>query len=98
MNNFNFTDRLSWLAWRENWRVRYGEASEEIRAIKREMAQIHALHRQWGGISNAKKNKLHELTYKLRMLRPGANKLMIERIEANEYKASLLSSSKMIAA
>ena len=36
----NFTDKASYLAWRQNWKALYAEQSEEIRAGKREISKL----------------------------------------------------------
>lgn len=39
-------DRASFLAWRTEWRRRYAEASEKVRATKRELVRLRAAWRR----------------------------------------------------
>lgn len=90
MSDFTFTDRLSWISWRANWRLRYAEASETIRAIKREIVRLRA--------ENGNTGRIPGLQYDLHIERIHANGLMVERTEANEHKAAQLAERKQLAA
>jgi len=99
MANFTFTDRLSWVAWRADWRARYAEASQLIRAAKREAAELHVARR---GESEAGRRpidyRISSIQENLPYLRRAANTLMIERTEATAHKNEMLAEREQLAA
>lgn len=80
MSDFTFTDRATWISWRADWRQRYAQASDTIRATKREMVQLRA--------QAGTEDRISGLQYSLHLQRRHANALMEERTEANDHKAA----------
>lgn len=81
-------DRLSYVAWRTDWRARYAAASETIRAVKRDLVAKRAAHR-----ANAPSDDTESYTYRInsiieRMpwLRRQARILMHERTHATTWR------------
>lgn len=97
---FPFSDRLSWLAWRADWRKRYAAASEAVRAEKRVIAGLRADWR--ASTDEAERTRIgyraDVLQGQLRHVRIDAHYLMLERIAANEQKAEQLTSREPLAA
>lgn len=75
--NFTFTTRDEYLAYRAEWRAKYRAITLEIRANK-------AAQRENKGDDNA------DLQSALHYLRVRANKLMLERTAATEFKNNQL--------
>lgn len=86
MPDFSFNDRISWLAYRSEWRTRYLEAADAIRATKREIANHRAQRRLLGEAGNSHLIAADRLQHGLRYQRDIANDLMIELNEAKEVK------------
>ena len=93
MTDITITDRSSWLAYRADWRLRYAEASEDVRSVKRSMREAVDLRR--GGASESEIDRIdHSLmpSYQSRreLHRVRARLLMKELDDAKEQKNSLL--------
>lgn len=91
-HHFPFSDRLTWLAWRADWRLRYAAASEAVRAEKRVIAGLRA---DWRTTTDEQERtrigyRADVLQSYLLRTRDHANDLMLERTAANEYKAKQL--------
>jgi len=69
-------DRTSWLAFRTDWRLRYVQASEDVREAKRTLRATYAAGRDASGDQSA-----------LHYVRVAANRLMLELDKAKEAKA-----------
>lgn len=94
---FSFTDRATWISWRSDWRQRYAQASETIRATKREISEIYAGLRA-GSIQGRQADpRLWSLKSALLHQRRDANGLMEERTAANEHKAEQLAARQIAA-
>lgn len=81
-------DRISFVAWRTDWRTRYATASETIRDAKRELVRIRS---DWK--RNAPNPQPYSYEYQensiiedLPRLRRRANALMIERAAATDLR------------
>lgn len=74
MTTFTFSNRDTWLAYRAEWKARYKNQSEAIRALKRQM-------------SSMKGQDTSSEQYQLFRLRREANQMMVELNEAKEFKA-----------
>lgn len=70
------TDRTTWLAFRADWRLRYAQASEDVREAKRTLRATYAAGRDASGDQSS-----------LHYTRVAANRLMVELDKAKEAKA-----------
>lgn len=77
---YNFTNRDEYLAYRAAWRAQYKALTLEIRANKREQRSTS------GEATSSLQSKLH-------YLRIQANRLMMERTGATEFKNQQLASA-----
>lgn len=84
------TDRISWVAYRADWRRRYKEASEAIRAVKREIAKHRAIYREFGNDCISHRYAADGMQWDLRRKREVASRLMDELNEAKEHKAAIM--------
>ena len=82
--NFTFTTRDEYLAYRAEWRAKYRAITLEIRANK--------------AAQRANKGDNAELQSALHYLRVRANKLMLERTAATEFKNNQLAAASAAAA
>jgi len=82
---FDFTTRDEYLAYRADWRAKYRELTLEIRANK--AAQV----------AN-RGNDNSDLQSALHYLRVRANKMMLERTAATEFKNNQLAAASVAAA
>jgi hypothetical protein len=84
-------DRVSFVAWRTDWRARYAAASETIRAAKRELVRVRADWRR--NAPNASPDsyeyQANSLIENMPWIRRKANALMIERTAATDRRESL---------
>ena len=91
------TDRTSWLAWRADWRLRYAEASEEVRAVKRAMRDAVAVRRSGPGKAEVERID-HTLMPGLQSSRENrrwkARRLMKELESAKARRDELISAAK----
>jgi hypothetical protein len=100
MNDFTFTDRLSWISWRANWRAQYATASNHVRASKRQLAELHSTRRLGG----SKAELLHidaatsSLQSELAHDRRTAHALMTERTKADECRVAQIADRRQMAA
>jgi len=85
MTNFTFSDRETWLAYRADWKARYKAQSEKIRALKRKMASMK------GQDTSSEQSSLY-------VLRRTANDMMVELMEAKEFKNAQLAERQQAAA
>lgn len=83
-------DRLSWVAYRADWRLRYKQASDDVRACKREIAGHRALRRELGQAGDEHRHKADGLQCGLWSLRRDASRLMVELDKAKEHKVKLM--------
>lgn len=83
-------DRISWVAYRADWRRRYKEASEDIRSVKREVAGHRTLRRELGSEGETHRRTADYLQSGLWRLRRDANDLMVELNDAKEHKARIM--------
>lgn len=88
-------DRVSFVAWRTDWRARYAAASETIRAAKRELVRVRA---DWGrNAPNASPNsyeyQANSLIENMPWLRRKANALMLERTAATDHRNALFAAA-----
>jgi hypothetical protein len=92
------TDRLSYVAWRADWRARYAAASQEIRDTKRELVRTRADWRR--NAPNPKPNsyeyQVNTLIENLPWLRRKANLLMRERTGATETRDALIEEARTV--
>jgi hypothetical protein len=77
--NFTFTTRDEYLAYRTDWRAKYKALTLEIRANK--------------AAQRANKGDNADLQSALHYLRVRANKMMLERTAATEFKNNQLAAS-----
>ena len=77
--NFTFTTRDEYLAYRADWRAKYKALTLEIRANK--------------AAQRANKGDNADLQSALHYLRVRANKMMLERTAATEFKNNQLAAS-----
>ena len=84
------TDRLSWLAYRADWRIRYKDATQDIRDLKREIAGHRTLRRELGTAGVSHQYAADSLQVGLWRLRRDASRLMAELDAAKEHKAKLM--------
>lgn len=82
--NFTFTTREEYLAYRAEWRAKYRAITLEIRANK--------------AAQRANKGDNADLQSALHYLRVRANKLMLERTAATEFKNNQLAAASVAAA
>lgn len=82
--NFTFTTRDEYLAYRAEWRAKYRAITLEIRANK--------------AAQRANKGDNADLQSALHYLRVRANKLMLERTAATEFKNNQLAAASVAAA
>lgn len=84
-------DRVSFVAWRTDWRARYADASETIRATKRELVRVRADWRR--NAPNASPNsyeyQANSLIEHMPWLRRKANALMLERTAATDHRRAM---------
>jgi hypothetical protein len=85
-------DRLSYVAWRTDWRDRYAAASEHVRDAKRELVRIRAAWRS--NVANdgtrSWEFQINSLNEDLPYRRRRANDLMVERQEATDRRDELM--------
>ncbi len=84
------TDRLTWLAYRADWRRRYKEATLAIRSVKGEIARHRRLRRELGTEGVSHQYAADSLQCGLWIKRRDARWLMDELTEAKKHKAELL--------
>lgn len=96
----NFDSRETWLSYRADWKLRYKEASEDVRATKRELQAGTAARRT--APDEATRERIDEaassLQSTLHYRRRTASALMQELETAKERKAELLAESDQLAA
>lgn len=84
------TDRASWIAYRADWRVRYKEATQAIRDLKREIAGHRALRRELGTAGDQHRYAADSLQVGLWRLRRNASRLMTELDSAKKHKVKMM--------
>lgn len=84
------TDRLSWVAFRADWRARYKLASQDIRDVKRVVAHHRAKRREFGMEADDHRRMADSHQSGLWRLRRDANALMQELDAAKELKAKTM--------
>jgi hypothetical protein len=88
-------DRLSFVAWRSDWRARYAIASQDVRDIKRELVRIHADWRRNAPNPGPKsyEYQINSLNEHLPWVRRQANLVMRERRAGTDRRDALLAAA-----
>jgi len=86
----DINDRVSWLSYRADWRMRYKEISQKIRARRLEIAEHRRKRREFGLSADHHRHAADGLQCGLWVMRRDANALMGELGEAKERKAALI--------
>lgn len=98
MDTNTFHDRITWLAFRADWRTRYKALSAEIRAIRREIGEHRAQRRALGTAGDSHRRAADSLQSGLWWRSRKANAMMIELAEAKKLKAAQMASPDSVAA
>jgi hypothetical protein len=84
------TDRASWLAFRADWRMRYRQASQDVRDVKRDMRALVADWRTGTIGSDALDERMSYRQIDRHAARGVARNMMDELDEAKERRDALL--------
>jgi len=98
MDTNTFHDRITWLAFRADWRTRYKAISADIRAIRREIGEHRAKRRALGTAGENHRHAADSLQSGLWWRSREANAMMIELADAKELKATQMATPDAIAA
>lgn len=88
-------DRISYVAWRTDWRTRYAIASQIVRDAKRDLRRVRSDWRH--NVPNANPNsyeyQANSLIERMPWLRRQANILMKERTAATQHRDALITAA-----
>lgn len=82
MTTFTFTDRVSYLAYRANWKHQYLTITNEIRKLKQQRAETNRAFSKTDGAYNKEWRELTSTLHALAVSRKEAVDLLIELSEA----------------
>jgi uncharacterized protein len=96
----SIVDRLSYVAWRTDWRTRYAAASETIRAAKRDLVAKRAAWRANAPSDDTEsyEYRINSLIERMPWLRRQARILMHERTHATAWRDEAIAEIKAKAA
>lgn len=86
------TDRTTWIAFRAEWRADYRNASDDIRAVKRDMRRLVAERRSGARSDEDVDTRMSSNQFDREMGRREANRLMKRLEEAKRHRDALLAS------
>lgn len=92
------TDRTTWIAFRAEWRADYRNASDDIKAVKRDMRRLVADRRSGTRAADVIDARMSSNQYDREMGRREANRLMKRLEEAKKHRDALLASGRSKAA
>lgn len=86
------TDRATWLAFRAEWRAEYRNASDDIKAVKRDMRLLVADRRSGAKPADVVDARMSSNQFEREMGRREANRLMKRLETAKKHRDALLAS------
>ena len=98
MNTITFHDRLTWIAFRADWRARYKTVSADIRAVRREIGEHRTKRRELGSAGEDHRRAADSLQSGLWVRTREANRMMIELDLAKKLKAKQMAEPEAVAA